>query len=279
MGSQEKLYAPMHKTSEIVRSIGDMVTGEIERSLELTSTSTTALTTTSTALTTAPTSTPTPTSSYINFQASEFMRQAYSPISRPSSTENSLNSVINSVLTTVQTRPAEASSSSVLSVATTSTSEETDGVEGLAASLRDSLRNPTEEAPESDDPPAKRRRSNAAEPSPDQQAKKANTHANGRTKSAAISTDWWRLPRRKWTSGAAALKAARRERNRSPLRQVKNALRSATRPNPTTRRGKSAKKRRSAIDRQSETRTAQTSRARTRRRRRRRKMRRKKKKT
>merc|ERR1712071_505987 len=75
--------------------------------------------------------------------------------------------------------------------------------------------------------------------------RKANTHANGRTKSAAISTDWWRLPRRKWTSGAAALKAARRERNRSPLRQVKNALRSATRPNPTTRRGKSAKKRRS----------------------------------
>lgn len=96
--SQERLYAPHSKTSggeSYIRTIGDLVTGEIERSLEMSSAS------------------------------GSHPARTYSPISRPGSTDTHRE---------VQSPAVQAP-------------ERAECVEGLAASLRDSLRTPAEEIP------------------------------------------------------------------------------------------------------------------------------------
>ncbi|KAI9565726.1 putative histone-lysine N-methyltransferase [Daphnia sinensis] len=118
--SQERSYPPHYQQGtesdlSYIRSIGDLVTGEIERSLE-----------SSSANLTVP-------------NQHSMARQIYSPISRPNSTDchttTSTNSSNHANVHVVSLHPSTATSSS-------------ECVEGLAASLRDCLRAPAEEIPE-----------------------------------------------------------------------------------------------------------------------------------
>ena len=118
--SQEKLPVPHGKAEGYARTIGDLVTGEIERSLEIT---------------------PVATSPHsANLKAADG-RQSSSPLIRPEASDIGPES-----------HPVATSSSHPPQP------EESDHVEGLAASLRDRLRNSIGEEPESDEPPAKKKR-------------------------------------------------------------------------------------------------------------------------
>lgn len=102
--SQERLHSPHKQPCEsgYARTIGDLVTGEIERSLELSSAGQSA------------------------------RERTYSPISRPGSTDDTKDGGM----------PHSASAIAPV------TAEQGECVEGLAASLRDSLRTPAEETQE-----------------------------------------------------------------------------------------------------------------------------------
>ena len=118
--SQERSYPPHYQQSKppdlnYIRSIGDLVTGEIERSLESASTNNLA-----------------PNQASIG-------RQMYSPISRPNSTD---------CHTTTTTSSNHANHVNVVSLLPTVTTPSTECVEGLAASLRDCLRTSAEEIQE-----------------------------------------------------------------------------------------------------------------------------------
>ena len=145
--SQEKFCPSLYqqaKTSDLnyIRSIGDMVSGEIERRLESSSENNVNV--------------PNPQNSAT--------RQTYSPISRPSSTDCHATSTTSSCGNT---------DVNVVSFLSSVTTPSTEHVEGLAASLRDCLRTPAEEMLEqgnssnsaaapadtaTEEPPAKKKR-------------------------------------------------------------------------------------------------------------------------
>ncbi|XP_046446473.1 histone-lysine N-methyltransferase, H3 lysine-79 specific-like isoform X2 [Daphnia pulex] len=121
--SQERSYPPHYQQGKptdlnYIRSIGDLVTGEIERSLESASVNNLA----------------------IPVNQANIGRQMYSPISRPNSTD---------CHTTTTTSSNHANHVHVVSLLPTVTTPSSECVEeGLAASLRDCLRTPAEEMQE-----------------------------------------------------------------------------------------------------------------------------------